>query len=166
MTVTVQHRHGGDIDIAFIRGVDTPAAIEHLCRSLCAGAGFEERAIVIDLTDARRMDAIAMTPIVEATHALERDRRWLAVVNPRRPAGESRSTVHVYRSARDATAAGRRYFRLVTGVRPVRPATLAVPSVLLSVASAVPDLSRAGTAALWRGVRFWSGLLSDGLRSR
>lgn len=105
MTVSLDVTPAGDI--AVLRGVDSEAALAHLCRSLVTGSVFDVyRALVIDLDGRDQLDAEAVYALASASDALRRRRRWLGIAER-------------HGDVAPAVAQARQWLRLVDGDRAI-----------------------------------------------
>ena len=146
MTVTLEH-HG--IDRVVVHGVDTTAALAHLCHSLEVGAGPDARVVVIDLTDAPLVAQAATTSIGAAAQALAHSHRWLGVVEPVHAVAAHEADAW-YATTHSALAAGDRYLSFVTGARDT-PSALRVPlTAAADLLFGLPGISMAIARGLWR----------------
>ena len=82
MTVTLDvARSGGSGDVAVLHGVDSEAALAHLCRSLITGSVFDTYdALVIDVGDTNSDRSLA-GDLRRAAEACLHRHQWLAVVH-------------------------------------------------------------------------------------
>lgn len=151
MTVRIRHDHHDRPAAAVVDGVDTPAAVTHLCRSLAAGVGLDDDIVVIDLTSAPDVAVASSGPLRLATSAMSRHGRWLAVVDPS-TVGSSFVGANVYSTSRAAALAGRQYFALVTGRRSTVAGSLAAGRMVVSLTGGVPGLAMTIARRTTRGL--------------
>jgi len=156
MTVSARHQRLHGLDVAVIEGIATRGAFEHLCRTLSVGAAFDADAVVVDLSLAADVSDGAAEQLSVAARSFERNGRWLAVVDPLTVGCGDDAQTHVYRSTRDALAAAGRYFRLVTGARPLRPATTAIAGAASGVLWVVPQLAHATVSGVIDNCMRWA----------
>ena len=115
MTVEIRHVRAGSTGVALVNGVDTPAAVGHLCHSLEFGEGIVAPIVVVDLRNVEQPSPLMAAAIHGAQLELQRHHRWLGVVGADSLACERE--LATYNSREEAVRAGLQYFRLVTGVR-------------------------------------------------
>lgn len=140
MTVTLEHSRTGDV--AVLHGIDTDAALAHLCRSLVTGSVFDTyRALVVDLDGLEELPDDSRRALAEASDACLQRRQWLGTASG--PA----TIVPAIRRARqwlrlaDGEPAGALRVAFSTAVIPLRVGMGLVGGVLSAVGSAA---SRSG----------------------
>lgn len=133
MTVSLEHTRTGDV--AVLHGVDTDAALAHLCRSLVTGSVFDTyRALVVDLGGLTELPEDVRRALDEASEACLHRRQYLGTVSD--PGG----IVPAIRQARE-------WLRLADGqptstVRVVVSAALLPARAALALAAAAADTVR------------------------
>ena len=79
MTVTLDVAPSGEV--AVLHGLDSEAAIAHLCRSLVTGSVFDTYPVLVLDLDGAPPDTEPSSALARATEACLRRHQWLAVVH-------------------------------------------------------------------------------------